>query len=62
MEINQFKDMVLPPIDDLVQSTNLFLERMPIEVKIPRQDVTPQIRDVTGQRQIYTYASEALTY
>ena len=38
MEINQFKDMVLPPIDDLVQSTNLFLERMPIEVKIPRQE------------------------
>ena len=24
--------------------------------------VTPQIRDVTGQRQTYTYASEALTY
>ena len=24
--------------------------------------VTPQIRDVTGQRQPYTYASEALTY
>ena len=27
-----------------------------------RQIVTPQIRDVTGQRQPYTYASEALTY
>ena len=24
--------------------------------------VTPQIRDVTGQRQTYTYASEAFTY
>ena len=24
--------------------------------------VTPQIRDVTGQRKTYTYASEALTY
>ena len=24
--------------------------------------VTPQIRDVTGQRQTYTYAPEALTY
>ena len=24
--------------------------------------VTPQIRDVSGQRQTYTYASEALTY
>ena len=24
--------------------------------------VTPQIRDVTGQRQTYTYAFEALTY
>ena len=24
--------------------------------------VKPQIQDVTGQRQIYTYASEALTY
>ena len=24
--------------------------------------VTPQIRDVTGQRQTYTYTSEALTY
>ena len=24
--------------------------------------VTTQIRDVTGQRQTYTYASEALTY
>ena len=24
--------------------------------------VTPQIRDVTGQKQTYTYVSEALTY
>ena len=24
--------------------------------------VTPQIRDVIGQRQTYTYAAEALTY
>ena len=31
--------------------------------KVPGHvDVTPQIRDVTGQRQTYTYASEALTY
>ena len=30
----------------------------------PKQSdsVTPQIRDVTGQRQTYTYASEAFTY
>ena len=27
-----------------------------------KEYVTPQIRDVTGQRQTYTYASEALTY
>ena len=27
-----------------------------------RDGVTPQIRDVTGQRQTYTYASEALIY
>ena len=26
------------------------------------EGVTPQIRDVTDQRQIYTYVSEALTY
>ena len=29
---------------------------------VPSVGVTPQIRDVTGQRQTYTYASEALTY
>ena len=32
------------------------------EVAIGLANVTPQIRDVTGQRQTYTYASEALTY
>ena len=26
------------------------------------EDVTPQIRDMTGQRQTYTNASKALTY
>ena len=30
--------------------------------KIFSFSVTPQIRDVTGQRQTYAYASEALTY
>ena len=32
------------------------------EAKTARDDVTPQIRDVTGQRQIYTYGFETLTY
>ena len=32
------KDMVLPPIDDLVQSTNVLLERMPTEVEILKQE------------------------
>ena len=35
--------------------TEIKLENVPVVV-------TPQIRDVTGQRQPYTYASEALTY
>ena len=35
----------------------------PLKPPFPRwYNVTPQIRDVTGQRQTYTYASEALTY
>ena len=33
-----------------------------VPVSLRYASVTPQIRDVTGQRQTYTYASEALTY
>ena len=39
----------------------VFLEKGNIKVD-EVHDVTPQIRDVTGQRKTYTYAFEALTY
>ena len=42
----------------LIKIKNMFS----IFEKIQKNSVTPQIRDVTGQRQTYTYASEAFTY
>ena len=39
-----------------------FFKRVMRFGKKGKLSVTPQIRDVTGQRQTYTYASEALTY
>ena len=41
---NWVKDMVLPPIDDLVQPVNLLLERMPIEVKNLKQETEVERR------------------
>ena len=35
---NQVKDMVLPPIDDMVQLTSLLPKRTPIEAKILRSE------------------------
>ena len=32
--LNRVKDMVLPPIDDMVQSINLLPKRMPTKVEI----------------------------
>ena len=36
---NQVKDLVLPPIDDMVQPTCLLLERVPIEAEILRLEI-----------------------
>ena len=53
-----FLTMVMTLID--VQKGNTILKIN--DEQITFDVVTPQIRDVTGQRQTYTYASEALTY
>ena len=49
------KTLGLPNHTKLCENANSSLKKKTLLV-------TPQIRDVTGQRQTYTYASEALTY
>ena len=37
--LNRVKDLVLPPIDDMVQSTCLLSEKVPTEVEILRSEI-----------------------
>ena len=46
---NRIKDLVLPLVDDMVQSTNLLSERMPIEAEILRSEIDVE-RKITNQK------------
>ena len=47
--LNWVKDMLLPPIDDMVQPTSLLPERVPIEAEILRSEFEAE-RKVTNQK------------
>ena len=46
---NRIKDMVFPPIDDMIQPVNLLPKRMPIEVEILRSEFETE-RKTTNQK------------